>query len=310
MTLSLDRVWTDTLKGVSLELAGGLAVVIGEASDGTASLVELCAGVASPRRGRVRVASAAPHASPGLRRSIASLLADESGAAPGDVRSWAAALAALTGWSVEGALDSLRFPLDRALSSLSNADRRELACALALAHPAPALFVLHDPLAACAPAARSALIERLAELARQIPVLVTTPSLSEARLLGGSSYRLDRGLLSEAPRGAWPGTSTPGLDVWLCVEADSPRALVSALAEHPDVHELTYDEQRGGRLLLRGPDLERLCTAVARAAVDARVDLRLLRTSAEDLTSARAAANGEAAAYAAARARARFGGEA
>jgi ABC-type thiamine transport system ATPase subunit len=307
--VSIAGVWTETLKGVSLELAGGLAVVLGEASDGTASLVDLCAGVSRPRRGRLRVGSTAPYASPGLRRNIASLLADERGAAPGDVRSWAAALAAQHGSSAEPALEGLRFPLGRTLVSLSNAERRELACALSLIHPAPVLTVLHDPLAACAPAAKQALIERLAERALQSTVLVTTPSLSDARLLGGTSYRLDRGLLSEAPQGAWPGTLTPGLDVWLWVEADAPRALVSALAEHPDVCELTYDEQRG-RLLLRGPDLERLCVAVARAAVETRVDLRLLRTSAEDLSSARAAATGEAAAYASARAHARFGGEA
>lgn len=307
--LSLDRVWTGTLAGVSLELAGGLAVILGDASDGTASLVELCAGVSGPRRGRVRVGSVAPHASPALRRSIASLLADESGAGPGDVRSWAAALAALVGSSVERVLDGLSFPADRALCRLSNAERRELACALALAHPAPALVVLHDPLAACAPATRPALVDRLAELSRTSPVLVTTPSLADARLLGGVSYRLDRGLLSEAARSAWPGSSSPGLDVWLWVEADAPRKLVAALAEQSDVSELDFDEPRGGRLLLRGSDLERLCTAVARAAVGAGVELRLLRAAAEDLAALRAAATGEAAAHAAALARARLGGE-
>jgi ABC-type thiamine transport system ATPase subunit len=304
-TLSLAGVWCDPLKGVSLELAAGSVVILGDASDGSAALVELCAGVRAPRRGRVRLGTAAPSASPELRRNIASLLADETSPAAGDVRGWVNALSALSGLSVEAALDGLRFPLERPLRSLSNAERRELACAVALAHPTPALLVLHDPLSACAPGAKQALLQRLAERARSCPVLVTTPSLEDARQLGGSTYFLDRGLLSEVPRGAWPGALTPGLDVWLCVEAQEPRALVSALAREPEVHELDYDERRGGLLQLRGSDLEQLCRAVARAAVSARVEVRSLRARAEDLTSARAAATGMAhAAYVAGRARA------
>jgi ABC-2 type transport system ATP-binding protein len=304
--LSLERVWSETLQGVSLELEVGTVVVIGEASDGTAALAELCAGVRAPRRGRVRLGSAAPSASPELRRSIASLLADESNAGAGDVRSWAQAVAARSGFSAEAGLGGLRFPLERKLASLSNAERRELACVVALAHPAPALLVLHDPFSACAPGARQALLRRLAELAGTCPVLVTTPSFEDARQLGGATFFLDRGLLSQVPRGSLPGALTPGLDVWLCVEASDPRALASALAPHPDVRELDFDESRGGRLLLRGVDLERLCVAVAQAAVGARVDIHLLRALAEDLATARAAATGTAhAAYAAARQRAR-----
>lgn len=300
--LSLDQVWSEALKGVSLELASGLLVVVGDSSDGSASLVALCAGVSRPRRGRVRLGDSAPHASPRLRRSIASLLADESAPAAGNARGWVAGLGALLGSSLEPALEGVRFPLDRPLVELSNAERRQLACALALQHPAPLATVLHDPLSACAPEARQDTIARLQERSRHSPVLVTTPSFSDARLLGGSCHVLDRGLLGESAGGAWP--SSAGLDVWVCVEADTPRALLAALAQHPDVHELCFEEPRAGRLLLRGPDLERLCSAVARAAVEARVNLRSLRAEALDLAATRAAASGAAAAYAAARARA------
>jgi ABC-type transport system involved in cytochrome c biogenesis ATPase subunit len=302
--LTFNRVWTDTLKGVSLELSSGLLVIVGDASDGSASLVELCAGVSRPRRGQVRLDDAAPHGSPRLRRGIASLLAHEATPAAGSVRGWVRGLAALLGSSLEAELPRLGLPLDRPLVELSNAERRQLACALALAHPAPRLTVLHDPLSACAPDTRQHVIGRLLERSRQGPVLVTTPSHMDARLLGGSSHVLDRGLLSEAAGGAWPDSSSPGLDIWMYVEADAPRALVAALAQQPDVHELSYDEPRGGRLLLRGPDLERLCNAVARAAVSGRVNVRTLRAAAEDLAATRAAASGAAAAYAAARARA------
>ena len=302
--LSLDRVWSETLKGVSLELGSGLLVIVGDPSDGSASLVELCVGVSRPRRGRVRLGDAAPYASPRLRRGIASLLADESPPAAGDARSWVAGLGALLGSSLEPALQSLRFPLDRPLVELSNAERRQLACALALAHPAPLATVLHDPLSACAPEARPSVVEQLLERSRHGPVLVTTPSFADARLLSGRCQVLDRGLLDESAGGAWPSSAHTGLDVWVYVEADSPRALLAALAQNPEVHELCYEEPRAGRLLLRGPDLERLCTAVARAAVDARVNLRSLRAETLDLAATRAAASGAAAAYAAARARA------
>jgi hypothetical protein len=117
--------------------------------------------------------------------------------------------------------------------------------------------------------------------------------------------------LLDAKAGTWPGSLTPGLPVWLTVEADAPRALLAALAEHPDVLELRYDETGAGRVLLRGSDLERLATAIGRAAVATGVEVRSLRPASEDLDAARAAATGmnEAAgvAYRAARARGRAG---
>jgi hypothetical protein len=114
-------------------------------------------------------------------------------------------------------------------------------------------------------------------------------------------FRLDRGLLAPAPSGAWPGGS--GLDIWLEVEADAPRALVSALAQHPDVHELGYAENGTGRVRVRGAELERLAEAVARAALNAHIDIRSLRVVSDDLEVGRALATGRAhAAYRAAQA--------
>lgn len=306
--LLLERVWSAPLKDVSLRSSRGLSVVVGAESDGSGELVSLCAGTRAPRRGQLTLGGLRPSSSPACRRGIASLLADEPVGGDGAVRDWLLELVPLLGIELPAVLAGSSVEPDRALASLSGAERRELALAVALAHPEPALVVLHEPLTACAASQRESLLARLAELGKDRPVLITTASIATARRLGGTTYLLDRGLCSEKPGGAWPGGMTPGVDAWLAVEADGPRRLVSALAQHPDVQELRYDERRGGRVLLRGPDLERLAVAVARAAVNAEVDIRLLRAPAQDLSAARGAASGAldaADAYRAARARVR-----
>lgn len=305
--LLLERVWSASLKDVSLRSDRGLSVVVGAESDGIGELVALCAGTRAPRRGQVTLGGLRPSASPACRRGIASLLPDEPGG-DGDVRGWLLELSPLLGIEVPAVLERVTVRPERSLASLSGAERRELALAIALGQPAPELVVLHEPLAACVASQHERVLARLTELGRDRPVLITTASIATARRFGGVTYLLDRGLLGEKPDGAWPGSMTPGLDTWLAVEADAPRGLVSALAQHPDVQELRYDERRGGRVLLRGPDLERLAVAVARAAVSADVDIRFLRAPAEDLAAARGAASGAsdaAAAYRAARARGR-----
>jgi ABC-2 type transport system ATP-binding protein len=302
----LEHVWGGRLKDVSLRLDAGVHVVIGAESDGTSELVALCAGVREPRRGRVLLAGLAPSSSPACRRRVASLLADEGDLPRGDVRGWLRGPAASLGVPEGAVLEACRVAGDRTLASLSAADWRELACAVALAHPDPALVVLHEPIAACPPGDAERVLERIAGLAQSSVVLITTSSLATARYLTPSAtYLLDRGLCSDAPAGAWP-SATPGLDTRVWVEADAPRLLVAALAQHPDVAEIEFDERSAGRIGLRGADLERLASAVARAAVSAGVELRLLQAQADDLEVVRAAESGRAqAAYRAAQARPR-----
>jgi ABC-2 type transport system ATP-binding protein len=304
--LVLEHVWSGRLKDVSLRLGAGIHVVIGAESDGTSELVALCAGVREPRRGRVRLDGLEPSSSPACRRRVASLLADEGDLPVGDVRGWLRGTASL-GVSEAAVLEACRVPADRALASLSAAEWRELACAVALTHPDPALVALHEPLAACPAGDAERVLERLAGLAQQSVVLITTSSLAAARYLTPSTtHLLDRGLCSAAPAGAWPGSVSPGLDTRVWVEADTPRALVAALARHADVTEIEFDERSAGRICLRGPDLERLASAVAQAAVSAGVEVRLLQARAEDLDVLRGAETGRAhAAYRAAQSRAR-----
>lgn len=303
--LVLEHVWSDPLKDVSLRAHGGLSVVLGDDSDGAGALVELCAGVRAPRRGRVTLDADRPSASPRCRRRISSLLPAEPGASAGDVRRWLSELALLREVSPAAVLEATGLASDRAMASLSGAERRELACWVALAQRDAALVLLYDPLSACGAGRREAVLGRITELARAAIVLVTTPSLADARALGGTCQRLDRGLLgpaAEGERGTWHGVAGASLTL----EAEAPRGLVAALARDPEVHELRYDE-RSGRVVLRANDLEQLAGAVARAVVSAGVDLRSLRAGADDLDTLRAAASAmndaAGAGYRAARAR-------
>ncbi|HTV18554.1 MAG TPA: hypothetical protein VMG12_07780 [Polyangiaceae bacterium] len=308
--LVFDHVWSDPLKDVSLRASAGLHVILGDESDGAGALVELCAGVRTPRRGRLTLDGQAPSTSPLCRRRIASLLPVEEPTplTKGDVRAWLAELTPLRGLERDAVLERCSVAPDRSMRSLSSAERRELACWVALAQPDAALWVLHDPLAACGAGQREHVLARIAELARASIVLVTTTSIAEVRALGGRCQRLDRGLLEplaegEAQRAAWLGS--PG--ACLTLEAAAPRELLPALAEQPDIHELRYDEDGGGRILVRGADAERLALAVARAIASSGVEVRSLRTGADDLDALRAAAtamnDAAGAAYRAARAR-------
>jgi ABC-type thiamine transport system ATPase subunit len=308
--LIFEHVWSDPLKDVSLRASAGLHVLLGDELDGSGAFVELCAGVRAPRRGRVTLDAERPSSSPRCRRRIASLLPVEApSAGAGDVQHWLAELELHRGLSPAALLAACIVSASLHVGTLSAAERRELACALALAERDASLVVLHDPLSACGPGQRERVLGRIAELGRAALVLVTTPSIADARALGGSCRRLDRGLLEPtasgaAARGSWHGVA----GACLVLEADAPRGLVAALAREPDVRELRYEE-KSGRVVLHADELERLALAVARAVVSAGVDVRSLRAGADDLDAVRAAASAmeeaAAAAHRAARARGR-----
>jgi ABC-type thiamine transport system ATPase subunit len=301
--LRLERVWSGVLKDVSAELEAGVHVIIGADSDGSGQLIELCAGVRAPRRGAIEVDGVSPSGSPVCRRAIASLLPNEECAPGGRIEGWLSELGARLGFAPGPVLEDAGVDPRRTLASLSAGERRRIACHIALSRESPRLVALYEPLPALGPDGRSAALQRIGELGKTSVVIVTASSLADARELGGSTFRLDRGLLAPAPGGAWPGSAAPGLDVWLEVDADAPRALVSALAQHPDVRELAYAESGAGRVRVRGAELERLAEAIARAALSAQVDIRSLRACGEDLEVGRAGATGLAhAAYRAAQA--------
>jgi ABC-type multidrug transport system ATPase subunit len=298
--LTLTAVWSPPLKNFSATLPTGLHVVLGGDADGTANIIELCAGVRLPRRGVVAVDGEQPGASPRLRCRIASLLPVETTSGRADVRAWLHDVAALRGLAVERIVElaAVALSLTRPLDSLSSAERRHLALLVALAEPQPTLVALHEPLAAAGALSRELVLTRIGELVHQAVVLVTTASVEDARQLGGTLYVLERGVLARKHEHAWPTALTPGLEARLWIDADSPRELVAALAQSPDVREARYVSER---IELHGGDLERLAMAVSRAAVSTGVHVRRLQSEAPDLEAVHGASAGLAhAAYRAA----------
>ncbi|HEU4577851.1 MAG TPA: hypothetical protein VFS67_06335 [Polyangiaceae bacterium] len=304
--LQLVRVGSPRLKSFSGSFGPGLHVLLGGEADGTAELIELCAGVRLPQRGSLSLDGVSPGSSPEARRRIASLLADEGWPGEGDVQHWIGHLGALRGF--DGLAATQRYcpdlVLDRPLAQLSGSQRRELALAAALAQPEPRLVALHEPLAAAAPSTGASVVERIQELAAHAPVLLTTRSVADARHFTGQLLVLERGILARESPDAWPSAVTPGSSVELSIECAEPRRLVAELAQSPEVERVAFDARRATRVQVGGSDLERLALAVTRAALAARVELRQLRAAAPDLEVVHGASAGLArAAYQAAQAR-------
>lgn len=284
--VELRGVWAPPLQNVSITFARGLNVVLGGMRDGTAELIAVCSGTLLPRRGSAQLGSELPASSPQARRVVASLLATESLTGTPDVRSWLGQLSALKGFDTQRSVAELcpALALERSLSSLSAAEQRQLALAVALGDLGAELLVLHEPLAALQSPFRELALERLRELSERTTVVVATASLDHARQLGGRSSLLERGVLTRGTAAGWPESVTSRLGTQLWVDCAAPRELLAQLIASPDVEAATFDGGGGdGRIHVAGRDLERLCLALARAAVAARAGVRSLQLSAPDL---------------------------
>ncbi len=307
MELTFVGVWSAPIKALSATFERGVHVVLGAPYDGTPDLIALAAGIRVPRRGSLRLSGAEIFASPALRRRTASLLADEAPSGPLAVRGWCQEVAELKDFDAEASVRAYcrDIELDRPLASLSLVESRQLALALALGQPEPQLVALHHPFSAVAPELAPRALERIQELGRHTIVLCTVPGVSDARRLGGSLHVLERGVLARSPAHGWPEAVTPGLETELWIECRSPRELLRELLGSSEVTRASFERER---LRVSGPSLERLCEAVARAAVSTRAGVRALGAVSPDVLSVHAATAGLAsAAYYAAQGRASSG---
>jgi ABC-type multidrug transport system ATPase subunit len=259
-TLSFDLVSHQELLHVSAAFASGRHVVLGTDRDGAGSFVELAAGIARPRVGRVAIDGQEPFSHAEVRRRVAALCADERLPPARDVtQALSIALRARAdSRSVATVLDQagLAHFAARRVADLSPREVRALALVLALSHPEPLLLALFEPLALLGILNEDFVLQGLSCAATGgALVLATASRLEDARRLGGAISTLERGTWLDSI-----ASRTPLGEITLRVHSPDARRLAACLAEAPDVSAV---ECAGGReLLVRGNDLERLAARV------------------------------------------------
>jgi thiamine transport system ATP-binding protein len=293
--LVLNAVSDGSLLGVSVELDPGINVILGADSSALARLVELIAGVRSPRSGAVLVDGERIDDRPLRRKRVATLLEDEALPEARDV-SAAVSLALRARDDRRGAAELLEeFELTHLgparPEKLHAGDRRALGLALALSHEQADIVALYEPLAAGTRLAPERVTAALAARAgRGAIVIVCTRELDDARRIGGNVLVLDQSGLTEVA-----GTTAPshGIALELRVKSDRPRDLVAALASDGAVSGVRFDERSSaGEIEISGADIEAAASAVTRHAVALGVSVSEIRFGAppiEGLLAARAA---------------------
>ena len=222
------------LRSAELELEAGRYVVLSSEADALSSLISITAGRERPRHGLVLLDGVAPASTPGARRKIAALFAEEAlPPAPTVAASVARALAARGAdpGSARALLsDAGLAPLaDLPERLLGPREARSTALALALAHDSAELFALHEPLATLL--ASSFVLAALARhTARGALVLSTTTSAADANALGGHWLCIELGRLR-----ALAATPRLGAGPWqqVLVETSDRRKLSQLLHESP-----------------------------------------------------------------------------
>lgn len=292
------------LGGLELSLDAGLHAILGAPSDGTEELIEMAVGLVRPRRGRVRVAGRDPHASPDVRRRIASLLPRERLIPAGTVGASVARALALAGQEAASADTVLAaYGLDRWAErrpdSLDAAKQRSVALALALARDKPVLVALHEPLSGVPGVARRTVLDALSRLANAgACVVCSTASVRDASDIAPSVLLLDRGRLVRRTPEPLPVELAPGTAFDFMVHSDEPRRLASVLAGVEAVSGVDWDEQRSPAIRVRGTDPGQLGLAIARALVESSIQVRAISPILPGLNVIRGANDGlERAAY-------------
>ncbi|MEI9941195.1 MAG: hypothetical protein WDO69_28590 [Pseudomonadota bacterium] len=283
------------LTNVSATFGAGTHVVIGSERDGTATLIQLAAGLLAPATGSVLLDGVAAWSNARTRRRIASLCAEETLLPARDVTG-AVTLAlrargdARSAPSVLDAAGLSRFALER-VSALTPRESRAVALSIALSHPEPALLALHEPLSVADILQEDFVVQTLAKLsATKAIVLCTASRLEDAARLGGAASALERGLWLGSAQARPPlGTIT------LRVHTPEPRRLAARLSEAPDISGVEWGG--GQELLVHGSDLERLAHSVVANARAEAIRITALKQDAPPLEALAAARAGLAHAY-------------
>lgn len=250
MRVVLQGAALGALRGADLDLARGRYVVLSNEPGTLEALASLLSGREAPRSGHVLLDGSAPARSPGLRRRVAAVFADESLPPAATTRGAVEQALALRGQASSLARTvlaeaELAHLLDVAPGALAERDLRAVALALALSHDGAELLVLHEPLTTSFP--RRALLEALEQCTlRGATIIVTTASSADAITLGGEWLCVELGRLRAAapPRlgaGPWQRVVVACTNVAELSRAlhDSPLGLAVELGVEPGTVNVT-----------------------------------------------------------------------
>jgi ABC-type multidrug transport system ATPase subunit len=265
-----------TLGPVSFTLEAGRSHgLVGADADGAPLLLAVLAGTVGSRSGEVKVGGALP----GARASI--------GYVPfvPDLPS-ALRVSELLGLSARVRGEKPASPEERLavlgvetlarrrIGSLTLAEARAVALVEAVTSQAT-LLLLEEPLASLDPRAFAALAGALEDRVNSgATLVVSTASASDARELTAAQLYFDQGkLASQASRDeAWIRMTSGATR--LVVRTEGARALLAALATDASFEDVS---SHGPLLTLSGTDAVAMASAVARAALDAQVEIELMQ---------------------------------
>lgn len=283
------------LANINASFSAGTHVVVGSEHDGTATLVDLAAGLVRPASGSVLLDGVAPWSHARTRKRIASLCASETPLPARHVAS-SLSLALRARGEVRSALSVLddaglaRLAAKRG-SSLTPLEARAVALSLALSQREPALLALHEPLSVVGIVSEAWLLRTLTERSAAGTIALCTASrLEDAARLGGS--------VSAVSRGSWlgPVSARPPLgSVALRVHTAEPRRLAARLSEAPDISGVEW--AGGHELIVHGGELERVAHSVVANARAEAIRITALKPDAPSLEALAAARAGLEHAY-------------
>jgi ABC-type multidrug transport system ATPase subunit len=297
---------------ITLRLGPGAHALLGRPEDGVGVLLSLVAGRVALRGGKGTVLDH-PLGSRAAQRAVAyvprvvslpdALRVEETFAVAASIRG-------ITPQTPAQRLEKLGLAhLARRLGrSLSPEEARSAALAEAISSGAPVVLV-EEPLVGLEPRSAAALRDALVARARQphTCVVASTSSVRDACEIADEVLVFDRGVLVR--RSATSDSLALGVTVAARVRVVSsdPRALAAALAIEPAARALESEAE--GAVVATGASLAEVASAIARAAVRARVDVQAIVPEAAGLDEVRAASAGDVAgaywvAYERARARA------
>ena len=303
MSIELRRVKAPGLTGFDLTVEQGITVVLGARGPALATLVDLVAGAATPRRGSVTVEGRRPFRDPELRRRIgAALHAEELLGARAVADSVTIALDARNAKSsARATLD--RFGMaslaDRAPGDLSPEESRAVATCIALSTPAPVALALYEPLRT--PARADAILDAMARAAEEgVPILCATSSARDASRLEGPVHVLHGGRITRQAGVFLARDLTLAQHTDLLVRSNDARSLLEHLASAPGVEGVEWEgspRRDDGVVRVRCADLDVAALGIARAARAAGVRIESMHGALPSIEAV-AAANVRLARYA------------